>query len=156
MCSDTVPTDDDLETTMPYCAKCRSEYVEGTKVCEDCGETLTETLPTPAVRPGDGDLVEIWHTQGEMDAQLMRSLLESNGIQSIFSGESLRLTHGFTVDGLAEVRILVREEDAKRACEVIASLEGMSQCRHCGYPVYEGDATCGACGKTPASEGSHE
>ena len=94
--------------------------------------------------------MEVWHTQGEMDAQLMRSLLESSGIQSAFSGESLRLTHGFTVDGLAEVRILVRDRDAKRACEVIASLEGMKRCTHCGYPMRESDVKCHACAKPAA------
>ena len=134
---------------MPYCPKCKSEYVEGTKKCEDCGQALT------ADRPGDessnqeaGDLVEVWHTQGEMDAQLVRSLLESSGIESMLSGEALRLTHGFTVNGLAQVKILVRADDAKRACDVIASLDGMAQCSHCGYPVYEKDTSCHSCGKT--------
>ena len=131
---------------MPFCPACRSEYVEGTQTCEDCGRKLLDTLPADAKAP-DVRLVEIWHTQGEMEAQLIRSLLESNGIDSTFSGESLRLTHGFTIDGLAEVRILVREEDAKRASEVIGSLEGMTQCAHCGYPVFESDTVCHACGQ---------
>lgn len=132
---------------MPYCPACRSEYLKGTIACEDCGRDLVEALPQ---EPSDGDpggnLVEVWHTQGEMDAQLIRSLLESNGIRSTFSGESLRLTHGFTVDGLAEVRILVHEDDAMRASEVIASLEGMARCVHCGYPMREKDARCYSCG----------
>ena len=134
---------------MPFCPSCRSEYVEGTSTCEDCGEKLTENLPPKAATADTSELVEVWYTQGEMDAQLVRSLLESNGIESMLRGESLRLTHGFTVDGLAEVKILVRAEDAKRACEVIASLDGMTQCRHCGYPVYKTDETCHSCGKTP-------
>ena len=86
-----------------------------------------------------------------MDAQLIRSLLESNGIRSMFSGESLRLTHGFTIDGLAEVKILVRDEDAKRACEIIASLEGMSRCPHCGYPGHNEDERCYSCGNALGS-----
>jgi predicted amidophosphoribosyltransferase len=133
---------------MPFCPTCRSEYVEGTQVCEDCGRALTKTLPAEGgCELPEGKLVEVWHTQGEMDAQLIRSLLESHGIRSMLSGESLRLTHGFTVNGLAEVRILVREEDAKRARAVIASLENMSQCPRCGYPVQEGDASCYSCGE---------
>lgn len=131
---------------MPFCAKCRSEYVEGTLVCEDCGGKLTETLPPEPVGEGDGDLVEIWHAQGEMDAQLIRSLLDSNGITAMLSGEALRLTHGFTVDGLAEVKILVRAEDAKRACDIVSSLEGMTRCEKCGYPAHQQDATCHSCG----------
>ncbi len=133
---------------MPFCPRCRSEYVEGTRVCEDCGRTLVSALPRePEDDPLQADLVEVWHTQGEMDAQLIRSLLESTGIESMLSGESLRLTHGFTVDGLAEVKILVRREDAKRACDVIASLDGMRRCGHCGYPAYQDDTSCHSCGK---------
>lgn len=67
------------------------------------------------------ELVEVWTAHGEMDAQVIRSVLEGDGIESMLSGESVRLTHGITVDGLAEVKILVREEDAERAREVIAA-----------------------------------
>jgi hypothetical protein len=132
---------------MPYCPACRSEYVEGTTTCEDCGRALVDTLPeNSGNEDAASELVEVWHTQGEMDAQMMRSLLESNGIQSVLSGESLRLTHGFTVDGLAEVRILVRDKDAKIASEIIASLDGMTRCAHCGYPMRVEDARCYSCG----------
>ncbi|MCK5405816.1 MAG: DUF2007 domain-containing protein [Candidatus Krumholzibacteria bacterium] len=67
------------------------------------------------------ELVEVWTAQGEMAAQMIRSVLESDGIDSMLSGESIRLTHGITVDGLAEVKILVRKEDEARAREVIAA-----------------------------------
>lgn len=69
----------------------------------------------------DVELVEVWTAYGEMDAQLIRSVLEGDGIDSMLSGESVRLTHGLTVDGLAEVKILVRKEDEERAREVIAA-----------------------------------
>lgn len=67
------------------------------------------------------DLVEVATAQGEMEGQLIRSLLESSGIESVLSGEALRLTHGFTVDGLARVRVLVRAEDAETARAIIAA-----------------------------------
>jgi len=67
------------------------------------------------------ELVEVWKAHGEMDAQMIRSLLEGSGIDAMLSGEAVRLTHGITVDGLAEVKILVREEDVERAREVIAA-----------------------------------
>ena len=66
------------------------------------------------------ELVEVFRAQGEMDAQMIRSILEGDGIESMLSGESVRLTHGITVDGLAVVKILVRKEDEARAREVIA------------------------------------
>jgi len=70
------------------------------------------------------ELVQVWTAYGEMDAQVLRSLLEGDGIEAMLSGESVRLTHAFTVDGLAEVKILVRKEDAERAKEVIAAFKG--------------------------------
>jgi hypothetical protein len=65
------------------------------------------------------ELVEVFKAQGEMEAQVIRSVLESDGIESMLSGESIRLTHGLTVDGLAEVKILVRDDEETRAREVI-------------------------------------
>jgi hypothetical protein len=65
------------------------------------------------------ELVEVFKAQGEMEAQVIRSILEGDGIESMLSGESIRLTHGLTVDGLAEVKILVREDEETRAREVI-------------------------------------
>jgi hypothetical protein len=74
-------------------------------------------------KKGDPDieLVEVGRAQGEVEAQMMRSVLDGDGIEAMLSGESVRLTHAFTVDGLAEVKILVRKEDAERAKEVLAA-----------------------------------
>lgn len=132
---------------MPFCPQCRTEYVEGTSTCADCGAPLISALPSEReTEPDLGDLVEVWRAQGELNAQLTRALLEANGITSMLAGESLRLTHGFTVDGLALVRILVRPDDAERACEIIASSEGVSRCPGCGFPVEDSDGTCWSCG----------
>jgi hypothetical protein len=133
---------------MPFCPKCRGEFVEGTSVCEDCGVPLL-TGPPPEGEPGGSneDLVEIWREQGEMNAQLVRSLLEGSGIRSMLTGETLRLTHGLTLDGLALVRIFVRAEDAARAGDIISSIEGIRKCPACGRPVSDGDASCWSCGE---------
>lgn len=147
---------------MPFCPTCRQEYVDGVLTCSDCGLVLVPALPpsSPAEGPelkvtetegideGDADAepVEVWRSHGELEAQVIRALLESNGITSILSGEALRITHGFTMDGLAEVRILVRAEDAERAREIIAA-KGMLMCPACGEPVRADDAFCRSCGE---------
>jgi hypothetical protein len=58
-----------------------------------------------------------------MEAQLIRGLLESHSIPCTLRGEALRLTHSITVDGLAEVRVMVRPDHLDRAREIIASAE---------------------------------
>jgi hypothetical protein len=92
-----------------------------------------------------GDLVEVWRAWGEFEVQFVRGLLEASGIRSAFSGESTRLTHPTTLDGLAEVQILVHESEAARACELIAGAEGMTACPHCGKPASEKDRSCRFC-----------
>ncbi|MFH1754738.1 MAG: DUF2007 domain-containing protein [Candidatus Latescibacterota bacterium] len=76
-----------------------------------------------APRKGDPNikLVDVYTAHGETEAQMIRSMLEGNGIDSMIRGESTRITHGFTVDGLAKVKIVVREEDEERAKEVLAA-----------------------------------
>lgn len=132
---------------MPYCPRCFSEFVEGTVACEDCGALLISERPGgPASVVPEEDLVEVWRAQGELNAQLVRSLLEGSAISSMLVGESLRLTHGFTVDGLALVRLLVRREDARRASEIISLSTGARLCPSCGKAVPADDKSCWSCG----------
>ena len=44
-------------------------------------------------------------------------------IASELKGESLRKTHGLTIDGLGMVEVLVSGEDEERARELLASAE---------------------------------
>jgi hypothetical protein len=104
---------------MPYCAKCLIEYVEGTTQCEDCGAFLLPGSP-PAAPPR----LEIAHEKdvklvparifiggtAQMDAEVARGVLDSQGIPSALSGEGLADPFPVT-----EVHLLVREEDAARA-----------------------------------------
>jgi hypothetical protein len=61
--------------------------------------------------------------EGEIEAQQIRSFLESNGIPCVFHGESLRKTHGLTLDGLGQVDIHVPEEFVERAKELLAKAD---------------------------------
>jgi hypothetical protein len=59
-----------------------------------------------------------------MQAQQIKAFLEAAGISSEFRGESLRNTHGLTLDGLGMVEILVSDDDEPRARALLASAEG--------------------------------
>lgn len=65
----------------------------------------------------------VFTANGDIEAQQVRAFLESVGIASQLRGESLRNTHGLTLDGLGTVEILVPAADAGRARELLASAE---------------------------------
>ena len=65
----------------------------------------------------------VYKASGEVDAQQVRDFLEANGIACSFQGESLRKTHGLTLDGLGLVEIHVPEADAHRARELLAAAD---------------------------------
>jgi len=98
-----------------------------------------------ADREDDDALVEVWRTWGETEANIVKGLLESSGVQCAIQGESTRITHGFTLDGLAEVRILVREADRERARETISQAGDMTVCPECGQPARTDDRACRFC-----------
>ncbi len=63
--------------------------------------------------------VKIFTANDEIEAQLIKNMLESNGISCILVRQVPSSVYPFTVDGLAEVRILVKEEDASFAKKLL-------------------------------------
>lgn len=98
-------------------------------------------------------LVEICRAWGESEVRMIRGLLETHGIESAIRGESTRITHAFTLDGLAEVRILVRAQDVADASRILAATEGMTACPACGRPNSARDSACRYCsGALPTAD----
>lgn len=128
---------------MPYCPNCLTEYVEGTSECEDCGIYLLPGSPPEAesesdssragkefggwfralvgAGPEDEDpqvkIVRIRTFSGataSLDANLARNLLRARGIRSILGGQT-----SAELLPVLEVSLLVREEDADRATNLL-------------------------------------
>ncbi len=62
----------------------------------------------------------VCRVQGELQASVMKSRLESEGIPVFLEYESVGRVFGLTVDGLGEVRVLVPDalaEEARRLIE---------------------------------------
>ena len=66
-------------------------------------------------------LVEVYKARHEMEAQVIRGLLESYDIPCFFKSNAAPSVHMFTVDGMAEVKIMVLASMADRAKELIVS-----------------------------------
>jgi hypothetical protein len=69
----------------------------------------------------DEELVEVYHAPNEMEAQVIRSLLESFDIPCFFKSNAAPSVHLFTMDGMAEVRVMVMASQADAARELIVN-----------------------------------
>ena len=67
---------------MPFCPKCRAEYIEGVDTCEDCQVPLVAELPPKDV-PDYVDLVELRRVPDELAGVMMKGVLENNGIEVV-------------------------------------------------------------------------
>jgi hypothetical protein len=70
----------------------------------------------------DQPLREIRSVWGQAEADVIRSLLESHGITSLFRGRVLQSIYPMTMDGLGEIKIFVTEKDYDTAMAVLAEL----------------------------------
>jgi len=67
------------------------------------------------------NLVVIFRTHSDIEASIVSGLLEANGVMSIVSSAVPHSVFPLTVDGLGEVRISVREDEAEEAVRIIES-----------------------------------
>ncbi len=64
-------------------------------------------------------LVEVYRASGELEALVIKGLLEISGIRTILRSDAAFSVHPFTVDGMGEVKIEVLESLADEAREII-------------------------------------
>ena len=68
-------------------------------------------------------MVEVYRARGEMEAQVIQSLLESYGIPCLLKSEAARSVHPFAVDGMGEVKIMVWKSMVDKANNLIERRE---------------------------------
>jgi hypothetical protein len=64
-------------------------------------------------------LVKVYTAHGEMEAQVIRSLLETCGIKSLMQGNAAISVQPFVMDGMGEIKIMVVETQAEEARKII-------------------------------------
>lgn len=69
------------------------------------------------------DLKELIRVWGPVEAEIIKNLLESEGIPCFFKGLMLQTIYPFSADGLGEIKILVPEKDLERAKDLLKNLE---------------------------------
>ena len=63
----------------------------------------------------DADFREVARVWGSSEAEVIRSFLESEGIQCVLKGRVVESVLPFTADGLGEIRVFVTAEDFELA-----------------------------------------
>jgi len=56
---------------------------------------------------------------GPVEAEVVKSYLESHGISCFFRGLVVQSVHAFSADGLGEIRIFVKEKDYNLAKKLL-------------------------------------
>jgi hypothetical protein len=78
--------------------------------------------PETAFAPNPDEAMRcVFVASGLDEANQIVAFLEAAGIESALRGESTTKTHGFTVDGLGKLEVLVTESDEEQARRLLAS-----------------------------------
>jgi hypothetical protein len=69
----------------------------------------------------ESELKLVQSVWGPVEAEVIKSLLESHGIACILKGLVVQSVHAFSLDGLGEIKIYVNEKDYESAKNLIES-----------------------------------
>jgi hypothetical protein len=100
-----------------------TEYVEGAAECMDCRVALRPGLPPehdPDSKRSGAKLVRLRtfnSRTARLDANVARNILETEGIPCVLSGGTM----AEMLPGVDPVQLLVREQDAEQAGEILQS-----------------------------------
>ena len=67
----------------------------------------------------EDNLVEVYRSASEVEAQVIKSLLDSYGVPCVLKGNAASSVHMFALDGMGEVRVMVLESARGKAGELI-------------------------------------
>ena len=70
-------------------------------------------------------MIEVYKAKGELEAQVIKGLLNSQGIPCLLQSHAAGSVHSFVFDGMGEVRVLVSETVADEARNLIETKENV-------------------------------
>jgi hypothetical protein len=71
--------------------------------------------------PVDQDIVKVGSVSGKIEAEIIRGMLEANGISVLLVHEAAATIYGLGVGPLAMVDLMVPADQAKQATEILES-----------------------------------
>lgn len=66
-------------------------------------------------------MIEVYTAKGELEAQIIKGMLDSYNIPSVLRSNAASSVHSFVFDGMGEVRVMVPESFAEEATNIINS-----------------------------------
>jgi len=80
---------------------------------------MSENNNSKSPNTQDLDLKEVKVTQGPIEAEVVKSFLESNGISAFLKGLVVQSVHAFTADGLGRIKVYVPAKDYEIAKKLL-------------------------------------
>ena len=104
-----------------FCPNCRTEYVEGIRICANCEIELVPKLPAEDVPepPHWIDFDEILTTFNAGDIALIKSILDAEDISYFFQGEAFNYVGPL----IQAPKLMVRKDQADQVREILNDLE---------------------------------
>ena len=69
--------------------------------------------------------VEVYQAAGEAEAQIIKGLLESNGIPCLLKSHAAPSVHAFAINGMGEVKVMVGERMVEKAKRLVEEKENV-------------------------------
>lgn len=108
-----------MELFMSFCPICKSEFINGITYCSDCKTSLVSKLEDEENDKLENfKMVEIYKLSDGIEISLVTDLLLDNEIECQVRDMHIA-PYPVSVGAASEVRIVVLEDDAKRAREII-------------------------------------
>lgn len=124
---------------MLVCPACQADYAPGTERCHDCEIDLKEVGPTERLsepeRRAPEPLVTVATFDSPLQANILASRLEADGVQCFIADAETIGIHGLLAGAVGGVKIQVRESDGPRAAAIIrnnVAAAGAPSCPRCG------------------------
>ncbi len=99
------------------CPKCEYEYIDGIKVCPDCGTELISVKDFEGHLVHPEDWLIVYTCDEPYEAEMYKSNLESAGIDTLIISQKDRSYPA--VGDLAVVKLLVKKTEKDEALEII-------------------------------------
>lgn len=109
---------------MPFCPICKTEYIVGAAVCDECGSELAPEL-MEEIHFSSDDFSMVYTCDTLIEAEMIKANLESTGIETFVLNQQDRNYPGS--GNIALIKVFVRKDNEEDAVEFLQTLNSSDQ-----------------------------